>query len=164
MREEAMLFINGEPFVLRDGQRPLRNINAFRGIDADRLEMMEQRLKADLQAEALKNNNTVLLHDELELGVVRGVWTTIKSILTPRELFQKFAKSDFRVHYIRIPISAQQVPTEENFDAILRIVREASPTTRLIFNCQMGKGRSRILLSFFFLRINVQLPTQAHLP
>ena len=52
MREEPVVYVNGRPFVLREQQRPMKNLQEYAGIDASRLERMEQRLKEDVLAEA----------------------------------------------------------------------------------------------------------------
>lgn len=52
MREEPVVYVNGRPFVLREQARPMKNLQEYAGIDARRLERMEQRLKDDLLAEA----------------------------------------------------------------------------------------------------------------
>lgn len=52
MREEPVVYINGLPFVLREQQRPMKNLQEYAGIDAERLERMEARLKQDVLAEA----------------------------------------------------------------------------------------------------------------
>eukprot|EP00882_Tetradesmus_deserticola_P029298 GHRQ01032800.1.p2 GENE.GHRQ01032800.1~~GHRQ01032800.1.p2 ORF type:complete len:113 (-),score=39.84 GHRQ01032800.1:36-374(-) len=52
MREEPMVYINGLPFVLREQQWPMKNLQEYAGIDAERLERMEARLKQDVLLEA----------------------------------------------------------------------------------------------------------------
>jgi hypothetical protein len=52
MREEPVVYVNGRPFVLREQQRPMKNLQEYAGIDASRLERMEQRLKEDVLSEA----------------------------------------------------------------------------------------------------------------
>jgi hypothetical protein len=39
-------------YVLRNAERPMRNIDSYTGIDSSRLEQMEERLKEDVLAEA----------------------------------------------------------------------------------------------------------------
>lgn len=39
------MFISGRPFVLRDAARPFKNLLEYRGIDPERLEQMEARLR-----------------------------------------------------------------------------------------------------------------------
>lgn len=45
LQEEPVVFINGQPFVLRESARPFKNMQEYTGIDAERLESMEARLK-----------------------------------------------------------------------------------------------------------------------
>ncbi len=45
MREEPVVYINGRPFVLREAARPFKNLLEYRGIDPERLEQMEARLR-----------------------------------------------------------------------------------------------------------------------
>lgn len=45
------MYINGWPFVLRDEIRPLKNLQEYSGIDAARIESMEDRLRDDILAE-----------------------------------------------------------------------------------------------------------------
>lgn len=52
MREEPVVYVNGLPFVLREQQRPMKNLQEYAGIDAERLERMEARLKQDVLTEA----------------------------------------------------------------------------------------------------------------
>ena len=48
MREEPVIYINGRPFVLREDERPFKNMQEYTGIDVQRLEQMELRLKRDI--------------------------------------------------------------------------------------------------------------------
>jgi hypothetical protein len=45
MREEPVIYVNGAPYVLREEGRPFKNLMEYRGIDSDRLDQMESRLK-----------------------------------------------------------------------------------------------------------------------
>ncbi|KNE61257.1 hypothetical protein AMAG_18757 [Allomyces macrogynus ATCC 38327] len=51
VREEPLIYINGMPYVLRDQYTTLRNLKVYRGIPAERLELMESRLRDDVIAE-----------------------------------------------------------------------------------------------------------------
>ena len=63
-REEPIVYINDTPFVLRDLASPFVNIKSYTGISAQRLESVENRLKADILAEAKRNHGLILVHDE----------------------------------------------------------------------------------------------------
>jgi hypothetical protein len=60
-----MIYINQTPFVLRDEDQPLENIRRYQGINSNRLEQVEARLKEDILSEARKNDGLVLVHDEI---------------------------------------------------------------------------------------------------
>ena len=61
MREEPVVFICGHPYVLREEGRPFKNLLEYRGIDSDRLDQMEQRLKNDVVEEAAKEGGRILV-------------------------------------------------------------------------------------------------------
>jgi len=46
----ACSYINGKPFVVREAERPFSNLE-YTGIDRERVEGMEARLKADVLQE-----------------------------------------------------------------------------------------------------------------
>lgn len=50
-REEPLVYINGNPFVLREHIRPFKNLKEYGDIDTKRLEKMEERLKNDIHCE-----------------------------------------------------------------------------------------------------------------
>lgn len=67
-REEPIIYVNDTPFVLRDLASPFVNIKSYTGISSARLESVENRLKADILAEAKRNHGLLLVHDEQGIG------------------------------------------------------------------------------------------------
>lgn len=59
----ARSYINGKPFVVREAERPFSNLE-YTGIDRERVEGMEARLKADVLAEAALYGSQVLVAHE----------------------------------------------------------------------------------------------------
>ncbi|CAI9282535.1 unnamed protein product [Lactuca saligna] len=51
MREEPVIYINGKPFLLREVERPYKNMLEYTGIYCERVERMEARLKEDILKE-----------------------------------------------------------------------------------------------------------------
>ncbi|KAI8809960.1 inositol hexakisphosphate-domain-containing protein [Cladochytrium replicatum] len=141
-REEPILYINGIPFVLREHERPLQNVKTYQGISAGRLERMEERLKDDALKEADQCGGLLLVHDELEPGKVVPTWTAVDSIQTPREVFDGFRATGFRVVYVRFPISAEQAPEDRYLDDYVEIISSVKNSDPLVFNCGMGMGRT----------------------
>lgn len=115
LREEPVIYVNGRPFVLRDIDNPLANIEQT-GIEYDRVEEMEIRLKEDLLEEAKQNNGRVLLHDEKEDYSLYCTWETVTNdtIQTPRELYRMMKEQGYKVHYYRIPITGNNCQKRTN--------------------------------------------------
>lgn len=153
VREEPLLYINGEPYVLRDQYASLRNIKAYTGISASRLEQMEMRLKEDVLAEGRAHLSRILLHSEGSERDLLPIWESIQNVSTMQDLFslnsaliQKYP----HLEYYRVPITAEEAPEPADFDILLRILSNNDETENFtlthgavfIFNCQMGLGRS----------------------
>ena len=67
LREEPVLFVNGKPYVLRTYQDPIKNLETT-GIEMDRVELMESRMKQDVLHEIETYGGRFLLHEEEVLG------------------------------------------------------------------------------------------------
>lgn len=63
LREEPVLYVNKQPYVLRLFQDPLKNLEST-GITTDRVEGMEERMKLEAISEWKEYNGRLLLHDE----------------------------------------------------------------------------------------------------
>lgn len=162
VREEPLIYINDEPYVLRDRYSTLRNIKSFSGISKDRLEGMEEKLKNDILVESKFYNEKILVHCEVEsLSTEEGnppssiaspiansttsklspSWVSLDGegdVQTTSDLFAGFKN----VSYYRIPMTAEEAPEPINYDQILDIVYENWNGNVCIFNCQMGTSRS----------------------
>lgn len=146
IREEPLIYIHGDPYVLRDRFGSLRNMKSFQGIPASRLEQMELRLKDDILNEAQAYSNTLLVHTEDSDGNIFPIWEAVdgpSEVATISEVFQAVKAENPMTHYFRIPVTAEDAPEPADFDYILRILC-SFPTqhVHMIFNCQIGAGRS----------------------
>jgi len=112
------------------------------GISRSRVEEMETRFKEDVLDEAAASpEHAVLIHEEDVSGGMSPKWEKVETVCTPRELFDAY-KDKFIVHYWRIPITDEQSPKPTAFDAIVDIVASYKQTSHIVFNCQMGRGRT----------------------
>ncbi|KIJ51469.1 hypothetical protein M422DRAFT_157971 [Sphaerobolus stellatus SS14] len=148
LREEPVLYIAGRPHVLRLLTRPLENVEST-GITAAVVERIEKNLKKDVIRELHKMDGKLLLHDEMETepGVFEIVpqWEqlTDEDILTPREVFDLVAKEGYKVDYARIPVTDEQAPLPTALAQIFdRVKNTLGYAGDMIFNCQMGRGRT----------------------
>lgn len=62
--------------------------------------------------------------------------------MTPSEVFEALHAQGFNVLYRRIPITDEQAPIPHVFDLVLQEVEQMGPEIFLMFNCQMGRGRT----------------------
>lgn len=148
VREEPVIYVDNEPYVLRDQYATLRNIKSFSGITSDRLEQMERRLKEDILNEASMYNQKILVHCESAPDSIYPCWLSLEKdsdVLTLAEVFQQLHQSFPSLQYRRLPITAEEPPEAEHFDAIMKMVLMNPPgKCHLIFNCQMGVSRSTV--------------------
>lgn len=148
LREEPVIYVAGRPHVLRTVDRPLQNVEAT-GITTDVVERMEQALKKDVQDELRRNHGKILLHDELEESPgkyqITALYETVTEdeIMTPRDVFELIMGKGYRVNYGRVAITDEQAPLPQALDQIIQRVEAAlKNATHLMFNCQMGRGRT----------------------
>ncbi|XP_028779421.1 paladin-like [Neltuma alba] len=140
LREEPVVYINGRPFVLRDVERPFSNLE-YTGINRERVEQMEARLKEDILVEARRYGNKILVTDELPDGQMVDQWEQVScnSVKPPLEVYEELQAEGYHVDYERVPITDEKSPKELDFDFLVHKISQADVNTEIIFNCQMGR-------------------------
>ncbi|KAI9328029.1 inositol hexakisphosphate-domain-containing protein [Zopfochytrium polystomum] len=146
LREEPVIYVKGRPFVLRLFQEPMKNLE-ITGIARDRVEQMEEQMKADCIAELEKYGGRLLLHSEEQVGSgfsIVPVWETVNidEIETPLQAYNSIAALGYQVDYKRIPITDEQAPIPDVFDQLVDRLARFDGNTDAMFNCQMGRGRT----------------------
>ena len=143
MREEPTVFINGVPYVLRDPARPLGNMQEYTGIGAQRVEEMETRLQADVQAEFSAHSATLVTREAAD-GQLEELWVPAAgaAVQTPREVYDCLQAEGYSCRYVRIPVTHTRSPRSSDFDALVASIRSTPPGSKLIFSCQAGHGRT----------------------
>ncbi|XP_031379973.1 paladin isoform X3 [Punica granatum] len=144
MREEPVIYINGKPFVLREVERPYKNMLEYSGIDRERVEKMEARLKEDILREAERYGGAIMVIHETEDGQIFDAWEHVnsESVQTPLEVFKSLESEGFPIKYARVPITDGKAPKSSDFDTLAVNISSASKDTAFVFNCQMGRGRT----------------------
>ncbi|GLT68208.1 hypothetical protein SLA2020_404600 [Shorea laevis] len=144
MREEPVIYINGKPFVLREVERPYKNMLEYTGIDRERVERMEARLKEDILREAEHYGGAIMVIHETNDGQIFDAWEHVNSdaIQTPLEVFKSLEADGFPIKYARVPITDGKAPKSSDFDTLAVNIASASKDTAFVFNCQMGRGRT----------------------
>jgi hypothetical protein len=129
--------------VVRQQDLPFVNLE-ITGIEPEEVEAMEQRLKNDILKDAAKYNGRVLVHEETDDGRLVGNWeeVTAETVLTLREVYDSVNKRGYVVDYQRIPITDERAPEEKDFNELLKRLKTVTAYDHVIFNCQMGRGRT----------------------
>ncbi|KAI9473878.1 MAG: inositol hexakisphosphate-domain-containing protein [Benjaminiella poitrasii] len=143
LREEPVLYVNKNPYVLRLFTDPLKNLETT-GISKERVESMEDRMKLDVVQELKEYKGRMLLHDEDNDFNLLPMWETVPENLveTPSQVFESIRSEGYQVNYLRIPITDEQAPIPDVFDQLIHRMAEANQGADVIFNCQMGRGRT----------------------
>ncbi|XP_037496180.1 paladin isoform X2 [Jatropha curcas] len=144
MREEPVIYINGKPFVLREVERPYKNMLEYTGIDRERVERMEARLKEDILREAERYGGAIMVIHETNDKQIFDAWEHVDSdsVKTPLEVFKCLEADGFPIKYARVPITDGKAPKSSDFDTLVINIASASKDTAFVFNCQMGRGRT----------------------
>jgi hypothetical protein len=142
-REEPVIYINGKPFVVREAERPFSNLE-YTGIDRERVEGMEARLKQDVLAEAAQYGNQILVAHEDDAFQVVEEWepVTEADVQTPLEVYQELVADGYDVDYLRVPVTDEKAPKPSDFQLLIERCWDPPPGAALVFNCQMGRGRT----------------------
>lgn len=144
MREEPVVYINGKPFVLREVERPYKNMLEYTGIDRERVERMEARLKEDILRESERYQGAIMVIHETDDGQIFDAWehVSLDVVQTPLEVFRCLENDGFPIKYARVPITDGKAPKSSDFDTLALNISLASKDTAFVFNCQMGRGRT----------------------
>jgi hypothetical protein len=143
MREEPVVYVNGQSFSLRELAHPFENSDDFPGASGEQVERTEQQLKAEVLAEAKANGGKILLHDESGNDVV-GNWieVTPENVRTTREVYQDLQAEGYKVDYARVPVTDEKTPETKDLQALVERVSGAEEGAPLVFNCHAGRGRT----------------------
>lgn len=147
LREEPLVMINGAPYCLRRDTTALRNMRDYHGVSAARLEMLEERLKSDVEAELNTFGNTLLLHSEAADGKVVPLWENVnrEDVDSIRQVMDDVALREMDVNLVfeRIPITSESSPDFHDITDLLDICTHIDmEKTAIILNDQLGRGRS----------------------
>ncbi|KAL0689173.1 hypothetical protein Bca4012_088850 [Brassica carinata] len=173
MREEPVIYINGIPFVIREVERPYKNMLGYKGTDRDTVEGVEALLKEDILREAKRYDGAIMVIHETEDQNVFDCWEHVDaySVQTPLEVFKNLETEGFPVKYARVPVTDGKAPRSSDFDTLTWNIASASKDTAFVFNCQhsvlslehtqIGRGRTTtgtVIACLVKLRMNYGRP------
>jgi len=152
MREEPVVFLDGQACAPRTAGNLNENIEHLQGIEGRELASIEQRLCKDCAAAADKaEGKSMPIYYQVGTGdnVEKQLKVPADRSFTVRDAYDYLKSQDGmpELIYSRVPIADETAPEEADFD---QLVRELKPLARrgvkndtaLVFNCQMGRGRT----------------------
>ncbi len=78
LREEPVVYIGSNAYLLRDTTHPYRPMPEFGGgMTPDRSEKIEERLRDDIIKEATENGDRILIHEQVSNSEVRPKWLPV---------------------------------------------------------------------------------------
>eukprot|EP01060_Flectonema_neradi_P038222 TRINITY_DN796_c0_g4_i1.p1 TRINITY_DN796_c0_g4~~TRINITY_DN796_c0_g4_i1.p1 ORF type:complete len:1271 (+),score=231.29 TRINITY_DN796_c0_g4_i1:69-3881(+) len=180
LREEKVMYINGKPFCLKNLRDIFHNTILFTSVSREILETREDQLRVDILNEASKSGmRRFLVHDEqaphssqfaacgsvfayYEAEVDRRSVKTVKTVM-----YELQKQHGYNIEYLRLPVADEKAPRDEDFDTLkeaLWKLHAESPSSPILFNCQLGRGRTTTALLLALLTLNPPIHTlsEAH--
>lgn len=112
--KEKLPNVIGAPYCLRRDTTALRNMRDYSGVSATRLEVLEERLKSDVDNELSAFGGNLLLHTEASDGKVVPLWENVnkEDVDSIRQVMDDVALRETSVSLIfeRIPITSESSP------------------------------------------------------
>ncbi|GAA5906325.1 uncharacterized protein JCM6883_005515 [Sporobolomyces salmoneus] len=150
LREEPIIYIGAQPFVLREAAHPTRTYSISNR--AENLEEIEARLKQDVLKESRRYGGLVLVHSEDSSSshstpTITPTWVSADNIRTVRELFSQIRDKGYNVSFHRTPVSRDQSPGDGYLDHYTSLISTVPTTSSLVFNCGVGVVRTTFAMS-----------------
>eukprot|EP01018_Ginkgo_biloba_P008623 Gb_04875 [translate_table: standard] len=162
LREEAVVYICGKPFVLRELFQPVDTLKHV-GIKGPVVEHMEARLKEDIFAEATRSGGCMLLHREefnpvTNQSDIIGYWENISAddVKTPAEVYAALKDEGYNIDYKRIPLTTERESLATDVDAIQRQLDNGGGGAEYLFISHTGFGGVAYAMAITCLRLNAE--------
>ncbi|KAM0685675.1 hypothetical protein COBT_003111, partial [Conglomerata obtusa] len=148
LREEPVIYINHSPFVLRHCNKPNENI-VMTGVSTEIVENIENNLKEDIE-----KDDEILLYDEVLCGNI--IKTRTKNVKVESVSTMKETYIDKDIIYHRIPITDEKIPIPIVIDRLYNLIKNVNEPKVVVFNCQMGRGRTTTGMIIAYLIFNFE--------
>lgn len=112
----------------------------MQGIDRERVEQMEARLKVDILREAERYAGAIMVNHETDDGQIFDAWEQVYpgAVQTPLEVYECLKAEGYCVDYARVPITDGKAPKSSDFGALASRIANAPQDTAFVFNCQVS--------------------------
>jgi len=141
------LYVNGRALSPRDKNTLNVNVDYWLGIEGFELEDMERRLKADVLRAIYAGSGTFSFYHQMDnmTNALEQETAAPHTVHTLKEIFTNMKGNFPQLLYYRVPITDECAPEEQDIDSLIDIFKaylDAHNRNAIIFNCQMGRGRT----------------------
>lgn len=114
-------------------------LELLQGIDRQRVEKMEARLKEDILREAERYGGAIMVIHETKEGQIFDAWEHVnpKEVQTPLDVHKCLEAEGLPIKYARVPITDGKAPKSSDFDTLAMNIVSAPKDTAFVFNCQV---------------------------
>lgn len=175
VRDEPVVYIKDASFSPRD-ERALNRALNFPELNSEKLNELEERLNERIRKDATLQGNLINYVQEEAAGPAsadklpdvrsnNNVTVEVKEKEEIKSVPQVFTMleedEDFSVSFNRVPLFDDKSPSVSMFDEVFNVLKEADSSTGIVFNCQMGKGRTTLGMIMASLYFQAQNPSSA---
>lgn len=125
LREEAVIYVSGKPFVMRHPDNLMENVE-YPGIEADEISAIEAQVKEEIKNEVRKANGLLMYWYEPRVMYSEETMDHVNpevEIKTLAEIYDEVAdETTFDLQYSRIPVSDETAPEEKDLDDMVRLL------------------------------------------
>jgi hypothetical protein len=166
LRAEPIVYVNENSFIPRS-KHALNTPMSLAGLgkssvnapllNADQLAQIESQLVTKLTFDIshrgnlhtyLKDTFAELPEDRKNISLSEEVrpneeGSYAEAIRTPQAVYENLAEEQgVDVEYKRLPMPSDRLPSLDTFDSLIQLIKQTDPSTGLVFNDQMGRGRA----------------------
>lgn len=146
MRQEPVIFVNGESFTPREHGRLNENME-FDNVDGDHLGQLTDSFAQVVRDRSVSSNghvsyfrDTYAEHPADRKNIEHRV--PLNEVLSLSEVYGMLQSTGVDIVCLRLPIADECAPRPEDLDLLVASIKDEPEGTALFFNCQMGKGRT----------------------
>lgn len=147
MRQEPVIFVNNVSFTPREPGRLNENME-FDNVPGAILASLTDQFAEEVRTRAAKHSDRIVTyykdtyaeHPADRKNIEHNV--PLQEVLSLSEVYTQLQSLSYDVSCVRLPIADERAPSPEDFDLLVRSIKDEDRETAVVFNCQMGKGRT----------------------
>jgi len=147
MRREPAVYIGNQSYALKKAENIKLNLDYPDHFTPQSIDLQEQQLKKEILEKTARGEDLYTpdmnLDDEVLDGGIKADQVNSKNTKTVTEVFEEMKKEYPHLKaFYRMPIVDNRKPKGEDFDALVRLYKDADDKTTFVANCQEGMGRT----------------------